>query len=130
MSCPPRKGLSRAGLLAAVLATLGGCASRAPGGSRDAAALTACRRRADEIYSKQNRAELYRSDVFATSSRDAPFATTGLPGITSRGLGGAFARDNLVSDCLAQTRPGPAVTPANAGGGEASPNSTPPSQLP
>ena len=91
-------------------AALAGCVSRAPSGSRDAAALAACRQRADEIYSKQNRAELYRSDVFATSSRDAPFATTGLPGITSRGLSGAFARDSLVDDCLNATLP---VAPAN-----------------
>ncbi len=107
------------------------CASRTPPTHRDVAALAACRQRADEVYQKQNRAELYRSDEFATSSRDAPFASTGLPGITTRGLSGEYARDVLVDDCLnASGAPqGAKLSPANASGG-ASPEATPPSQLP
>ena len=83
---------------------LGGCAgSRAPERQGSAAQKAACRQRADEVYSKQNRAEVYRSDTYLTTTRDSPFATSGLPGITSRGLSGQYARDTLVRDCLNNT---------------------------
>ena len=76
----------------------------------DIAALTACRQRADEVYAKQNRAEVYMSDTFATSGRDSPYATTALPGVTTRGLSGQYERDNMVNDCLAGTGPATGVS--------------------
>ncbi len=98
---------------------MAGCAAPPP--SRQASAnnadRAACRQRADEIYNKQNRADTYRADSFTTSSLDSPYASTGLPGVPSAGLSSAFARDNLVSDCL-NNRPGftgGTEAPANGG---------------
>lgn len=65
-----------------------------------AADLTACRARADEIYNKQNRAEIYRADTFSTDTLDSPYSVSGLPGITSNGLSGLYQHDNLVSGCV------------------------------
>lgn len=65
-----------------------------------AADLSACRARADEIYNKQNRADVYRGDTFVSDTRDSPFSTSGLPGITSNGLSGLYQHDNLVSSCV------------------------------
>ena len=106
---------------------IGGCANRPPASHQDVAVLASCRQRADEVYQKQNRAELYRSDVFDTSNRDAPFATVGLPGITSRGLSGQYARDTLVDDCLNANAPGGATGVTGAG---AAPVSSSPAALP
>jgi hypothetical protein len=103
MTRPPIRTAWGAGALAIVLlgALQGGCARpAAPTQQASAAQKAACRQRADEVYAKQNRAELYESDTYQSSTRDSPFATTGLPGITTRGLGGQYERDNLVSDCL------------------------------
>ena len=90
--------LRPAALLA--LALFAGCARHAAVGDLSAADRAECRQRADEVFDKQNRAEVYRTDVFAGSTRDAPFASTGLPGITSRGLSGQYERANLLDDCL------------------------------
>ena len=105
-------------LLAA--ATLAGCGTpiqRSRSQTVAAADLTACRARADEVYNKQNRAEVYRSDTFVSDTRDAPYSTSGLPGITSNGLSGLYQHDNLVSSCVnsrgaAATSPG--VDPSGA----------------
>lgn len=89
------------------------------GGRSDAAAVAACRARADEVYEKQNRVELSLRD-----QRDIPFASQGLSGITSQGLGARFGRDQMVADCLnnvgggpagagpTQGTPGPTMSPA------------------
>ncbi len=89
-------------LCLAMLALAGGCAqrSRAPIGGVSAADRAECRQRADVVFDKQNRAEIYRTDTFAGETRDAPFSTNGLPGITSRGLSGQYERANLLDDCL------------------------------
>lgn len=88
-------------LLAAASLLLAACSgAQPPGQQASAAQKAACRQRADEVYAKQNRAELYNSDTYQSDTRDSPFAVAGLPGITTRGLGGQYARDNLVSDCL------------------------------
>ena len=83
-----------------VLVVAGGCARRAPVGDVSAADRAECRQRADVVFDKQNRAEVYRTDTFAGETRDAPFSTTGLPGITSSGLSGQYERANLLDDCL------------------------------
>ena len=86
-----------------VIGALAGCGTpvqRSRSQVVSAADLTACRARADEIYNKQNRAEVYRSDTFVSDTRDAPYSTSGLPGITTNGLSGLYQHDNLVSSCV------------------------------
>lgn len=106
--------IATSGLLAAGL--LGGCAAPQPTRSQTVAAadLSACRARADEIYNKQNRAEVYRSDTFVSDTRDSPFSVSGLPGITSNGLSGLYQRDNMVSSCVGNS--GAAAGEANGFG--------------
>lgn len=94
-----RAPMTRAICLAFLLLA-GGCTRATPAGNVSAADRAECRQRADVVFDKQNRAEIYRTDVFAGETRDAPFATTGLPGITSRGLSGQYERANLLEDCL------------------------------
>jgi hypothetical protein len=55
------------------------------------------------VYAKQNRAELYNTDTFATSGRDSPFSTGTVADLPTRGLSGEYERDTMVSDCLAGT---------------------------
>ena len=93
-------GIAAALSLVAIVA-LAGCA-RPDGGRR--AGLTAtqaaeCRQRSEDIYRQQNRADIYRSDTYATSTRDSPFSNAGLPGITSQGLGSQFGREKALNDC-------------------------------
>jgi hypothetical protein len=79
---------------------LAGCANRPPPNRATAATAAACRQRADEVFARQNRAEVYNSDTYDSSIRDAPFASSGLPGITTRGLGSRYARDKYLDDCI------------------------------
>jgi hypothetical protein len=91
-------------LLAAcvVLGALAGCAPQVQSArSRATAAqIAACRHRADEVWQQQNRSEVYRSDSWATSTRDSPFAGAGLPGTVSSGLSGQYAREQMLDNCL------------------------------
>jgi hypothetical protein len=48
----------------------------------------------------RNRDEVYRQDTYATSTRDAPFAGAGGPGVPTAGLGGEYQREQMVSDCV------------------------------
>lgn len=99
-------------------ASVAGCAPS--GRSRPSAATTAaCRAETDRVYAAQNRVDLSTRD-----QRDAPFADSYLPGITSRGLGARFGRDNLEASCLnnagnptaADGQPGPTFSPSARGG--------------
>lgn len=116
----------RCGTTLALILSISACAGsqRSPS---DIAALTACRQRADEVYAKQNRAEVYMSDTFATSGRDSPYSTTALPGITTRGLSGQYERDSMVSDCLAGTGAATGVSTKPAPGKPKPPVVVPPS---
>lgn len=104
-----------------------GAAPGGAGGRPSQAAVAACRQRADEIYLKQNRGLLSERD-----QRDTPYASTGLPDNTARGLGEMFGRDQNFSNCLRSFGPaapsgagpvigvGPGVSPAmepSGGGG-------------
>ena len=60
-----------------------------------AAAVAECRQQADRVYNAQNRVELSTRD-----QRDSPFAAGYNPGITTRGLGALYSRDNDVQSCL------------------------------
>jgi hypothetical protein len=97
---PAARAASLAVLVAAI-APLAACwrptADRAHASAAD---LAACRGRADEVYLKQNRGEIYQADTYATGGRDSPYSTQGLPGITTDGLSGRYHREQLEDDCL------------------------------
>lgn len=101
-------------------AMLPGCTAP-PSTTATPAQAAACRQRADEVYERQNRADVYRSDTYASGTRDAMFSSTGSPAAGITGLSGRFARDRMLAECLrgvagnvASTpdAPAPAVTPA------------------
>ena len=78
---------------------LGACGSDQSQSRASSAQQAACRQRADEVYLRQNRADIYLADRYATSTRDAPFG--GLPASNpSTGLSARYARENMVSNCL------------------------------
>ncbi len=79
---------------ALALLLLSAC-SQAPRTRADAASTAACRAEADRTYAAQNRRDLSQRD-----QRDTPYASSYLPGITTRDLGARFARDNQVQSCL------------------------------
>ena len=83
------------GLASALM--MAGCQS-APRSRADAANAAACRAEVDRVYAAQNRAELSQRD-----QRDTPFAGSYSSGITSRGLGTLFGRDNQVSSCVSRS---------------------------
>lgn len=100
----------------AVLALLGlaDCSGRISSTSDRAGAtpkaMAACRQRADQVYDMQNRADVYRSDMFAGGQRDAPFGATGVPGNASTGLSARYARETMIDDCLNGLSVSPAAT--------------------
>jgi hypothetical protein len=108
--------MSRPYFVLAAAVGLAACTAQPPRTRADAATAAACEQRADEVYLKQNRADLYRSDRYSTSTRDAPFASTGLPGVTTDGLSQRYARDTMISDCIRESsmdvQTGPAPAPA------------------
>lgn len=98
--------------LAAAFALLAGCQA-APRSRADAATNAACRAEVDRVYAAQNRADLSRRD-----QRDMPFAESYNSGITSRGLGALFGRDNQVSSCVSNSSaPGAGAAAASVGTG-------------
>lgn len=104
-----------------VSAGLAACAAPEPQTRANAARAAACREHADEVYLRQNRAELYRSDAYATSTRDAPFATSGIKDDPTRGLAGRYARDTMVGDCMNATGGTPGTSPTTAPGAKPTP---------
>jgi hypothetical protein len=106
MAASSLKALIPAGL---ALLLLAGCAQPNSGrrAGLTAAQAAECRSRSEAIYRQQNRGEVYKSDIYATSTRDAPFATNGLPGITSNGLGAQFGREKALADCYNSQVNGP-----------------------
>jgi hypothetical protein len=101
-------------VLVAAAASVAGC-NQPPSADRahaSAATRASCRSRADEVYLKQNRAEIYQADTYATATRDSPYGAAGLPGITTNGLSGRFAREQMEDDCINSTN-GDAATLTN-----------------
>lgn len=97
----PRSTIGAVLLAALALAGLAGCAEG--GGARSGAtpkAMAACRQRADEVYERQNRGAVYRTDTFVASQRDAPFGGSGPAGNPSTGLSDRYAHDTILDDCL------------------------------
>lgn len=79
----------------------------------------ACRQQVERQYNAQNRVDLTRRD-----ERDQPFASTYNGGISSRGLGAQYHREEMESACLRQSGDagatatpgvGPAFSPASSG---------------
>lgn len=106
--------LSSKGLLAAAagMALLAGCHA-APQSRAQAATSAACRAEVDRVYAAQNRSDLSRRD-----QRDAPLSDNYLSGITSRGLGALFGRDNDISSCISNSSaPGTGAAAADVGTG-------------
>src|SRR4051812_23012044 len=68
--------------------------------SASPATRAACRARADEVYARQNRADIYRADNFATNARNTPFAAGSVLGEPTRALSSRYAREQLEDDCL------------------------------
>lgn len=87
-------------LALSLLALAAGCARPAEQSRASLADRAACRQRADEVYTLQNRDAVYRADSYATSTRDSPYASNGTPGVTTSDLFGQYARQQMVSDCL------------------------------
>lgn len=92
-------------LLLAALA-VSGCMPDRGGGvgrpSADAATQAACRQRAEETYTQQNRADIYRPPPPVNT----PFSAEYTPGVTDRGLSELFAHDKMISDCVRNTGTG------------------------
>jgi hypothetical protein len=118
----------RPALLATVLSALAACAGPGPmrevgsynanaGTRADPAAVAACRTRADEVYAQQNRVDLSRRD-----SRDTPFSSQYVSGITSAGLGQRYAYDQMVSSCISGSAAGANTTDQGTGPTFAGPN--------
>ena len=106
--------------LAFAAAGLAGCYHPPPPTRADTVLKTDCRQQVEREYNAQNRVDLTRRD-----DRDSAFANSYNSGISSRGLGAEYHREQMVTDCLrasgdaAQPTPGigPSFSPANAGAG-------------
>jgi hypothetical protein len=97
---------------------LSGCGSSLGGltsteSHTDAATLEACRKRADEVYTRQNRAEIYSPASGANSPLSGSYA-----GSSTRGLSTQFGYEQAVQQCvrnvgaaLDQTGAAPATPP-------------------
>jgi len=93
---------STSAVSASVAATLAfglsACNPPPPPTAQDRAAkatVSACRQRADEVYTRQNRASIY-----TPSDRDTPESGDYVSGITTRGLADRYGWDTQVSDCV------------------------------
>ncbi len=95
-------------VLASVLLAAG-CAPWAttPHSQASAATAAACRSRTDQVYAQQNRYLLSERDT-----RDTPFSSQGLPGITSAGLSQRFDRDAMYDSCVGSNTPDRSDAPA------------------
>lgn len=108
-------------LTLALALAAGACQRPPPPTAADATIRADCRQTAERQYVAQNRVDLTRRD-----ERDFAFAGSYNSGISSRGLGAEFQRDQMVTDCLRaqgdrapQASPGvgPAFSPTSGGTG-------------
>lgn len=106
---PAQRLLCISSVIAALMASA--CTFGPPPSASEAATQSACRERADEVFQRQNRGAVYNTDTYQTDTRDAPFATSGLRGVTSAGLGQQFGRDTTLDDCLRGRATGPQAPP-------------------
>jgi|HubBroStandDraft_5_1064220.scaffolds.fasta_scaffold724291_2 hypothetical protein len=90
------------GLTLLGLTLFGGCAqdeSQQPS-LADRTALAACRQRADQVYERLNRDQIYN---VTTSGRDTPWSGTYFSNNPSRGLTDQYSHDVMVRDCVRDT---------------------------
>ena len=93
-------------LLCLVLVTVAGCGgSRPPQTRSSAAAAASCRSETESSFNRQNRYLLSERDT-----TDAPFSTSGVTGITTRGLTQRYDYDTQLASCLSASGGGPATT--------------------
>ncbi len=78
---------------------LGACATHRQSPAEQAA-IAECRKQVDKAYMQQNPDALYKQDMYANSTRDAPNATYGLMGVSGAGLGAAYDRNQALENCL------------------------------
>ena len=91
---------ARACLALTLLLSLAACAwLTEPQPHATAAERAACRQRVEEVWNKQNPAEVYRSDTYVSSMRDSPYASSGLR-LPNAGLSNRYEHDTMVNDCL------------------------------
>jgi hypothetical protein len=76
------------------------CTPATPRSQASAAAQTACRSRADQVFEQQNRGAIYREDNFVSGLRDSPFGSAGLGSTIPTNLADQFGRDRTMQDCL------------------------------
>jgi hypothetical protein len=91
------------------LLALSGCAngpscdtSSAGQSLADAQTRAACRERAEEMDSQQNRAQIYSPPPQVNT----PYSLNYLPGQSDRGLSQLYAHDKMVRDCIRNTGTG------------------------
>jgi hypothetical protein len=83
--------------------TLSACAGgQGPESHADVATETACRQRAEQIDTQQNRGDIYRQPDPVNTPSSGSYA----PGVSDRGLSDIFAHDRLIRDCVRNTGTG------------------------
>lgn len=76
---------------------MGGMGATSTGDARtDAAILAACRQRANEVYDRRNRAEIYAPQYGGNSPLSGTYTDVGV----NRGLSAQFAFEQMVRDCV------------------------------
>ncbi len=65
----------------------------------DAAVLQACRQRANEVYDRRNRAEIYAPQYGGNSPLSGGYTDVGI----NRGLSAQFSFEQMVRDCVRQS---------------------------
>jgi hypothetical protein len=77
--------------------SLAGCAmEHGPQAQASAETRAACRQRAEQIYSQQNRGDIYRPPAAVNT----PYSAGYMAGVSDRGLSDVFAHDRVVDDCV------------------------------
>ena len=94
-------------LLALTLTALAGCAGPRPQTAQtraSAAARASCQASTEQAFNRQNRYLLSERDT-----TDAPFSSSGVTGITTRGLTQRYDYETDLQSCLSSSRAGGAV---------------------
>lgn len=87
-----------------MILALPACTFPAPGpqARADAALQAACQKRVDQVYAEQNRPQIYLDNT--SFDRLTPFSSTSyVSGNTTRGLAGAYERNQQIDTCLRNT---------------------------
>ena len=87
-------------LLLPPLMALTHCAPPPPSGQAraDAATIAACRERADAVYNRRNRDQIY-----TINNRNTPYSAAYAPGVTDQGLADRYSHQNMIRDCVRNT---------------------------